>query len=308
MQRTSLTPAHLLAFLLIMVCAGIRMARHSSDIDVFNSIGLPDADHALVEFLLLLPLAALVVCVFRNVVGLSTFGTFAPALLGLAFRGVPTIVGSGVLLGILLFGWILRRGVNHLHLLQVPRTAFMLSLVVCLILGFVVVSNAHGLSMAHSLPLLPLVILTGMIERFWSMEEEEGTSASLQTLLNTLGIASLILILVRIPELRQELLGHPGIVGIYHGSTIAGGAIYGLSAHRTLSLPVFIEVLSPKADAARNHVRVGRVEALRGPPQPPSRSGGPRKASTRPTGLLAKRANRTNKDPKTRFGPTDSYS
>src|SRR5262245_54048794 len=45
---------------------------------------LPAADRQLVEFLLLLPVAALVCGILRNLVGLHTYGTFAPALLGLA--------------------------------------------------------------------------------------------------------------------------------------------------------------------------------------------------------------------------------
>jgi hypothetical protein len=137
------------------------------------------------------------------------------------------MVGSGVLLGILLFGWMLRRGVHYLQLLQVPRTALMLSLVVCLILGFIILSNRCGISAANSLPLLPLVILTGMIERFWSMEEEEGTAASLQTLFNTLGVASLILILVRYPWVRQEMLSHPEDLGFVMAGQLLIGRYMG---------------------------------------------------------------------------------
>src|SRR3954467_14587785 len=46
---------------------------------------LPPAEQHLVSFLLLFPVAALIVCLFRNVIGLHSFGTFAPALVGLAF-------------------------------------------------------------------------------------------------------------------------------------------------------------------------------------------------------------------------------
>ena len=38
---------------------------------------LPPAEQRLVEFLLLLPIAALIVCIYRNVIGLQSFGTFA---------------------------------------------------------------------------------------------------------------------------------------------------------------------------------------------------------------------------------------
>jgi hypothetical protein len=144
-------------------------------------------------------------------------------LLGLAFREVPSIIGGAVLFVVLSFGWALRHAISQLHLLQVPRTAFMLSVVVCLLLAIVVITNSYGVALAGSLPLLPLVILTGMIERFWTMEEEEGPGASFRTLLNTLGIASLILMLVRIPSVRRELLVHPETLGfVMAGQLIIG--------------------------------------------------------------------------------------
>ena len=96
---------------------------------------LSPTDQRLVEFLLLLPVAALIVCVFRNVIGLTSFGTFAPALLGLAFRELHSLPGILVFVCIVLIGWLMRRVLNHYHLLQVPRIAFMLSLVVVVLIG-----------------------------------------------------------------------------------------------------------------------------------------------------------------------------
>src|SRR3954454_10023372 len=58
----------------------------------FSPFSLAPAEQTLVRFLLLLPLATLIVCVFRIVVGLPTFGTFGPAILALAFldlRALP---------------------------------------------------------------------------------------------------------------------------------------------------------------------------------------------------------------------------
>ncbi|HZU35933.1 MAG TPA: transglutaminase domain-containing protein, partial [Gemmataceae bacterium] len=54
---------------------------------------LQPAEQRMVEFLLLLPIAALIVCIGRNLVGVTTFGTFAPALVGLAFREVQSLPG-----------------------------------------------------------------------------------------------------------------------------------------------------------------------------------------------------------------------
>jgi len=87
---------------------------------------LPAADRQLVEFLLLLPVAAFVCCVVRNLIGLHTFGTFAPALLGISFREVESAIGVFVLITVLSAGWVFRRALSRLNLLQVPRSAVML--------------------------------------------------------------------------------------------------------------------------------------------------------------------------------------
>jgi hypothetical protein len=45
------------------------------------------------RLLLALPLGALVVAVFRNLIGVPTFGTFMPVLIAFALRNVPIYVG-----------------------------------------------------------------------------------------------------------------------------------------------------------------------------------------------------------------------
>jgi 7 transmembrane helices usually fused to an inactive transglutaminase/Transglutaminase-like superfamily len=180
----------------------------------FSPFALPPAEKRLVEFLLLLPVAALIVCFFRNVIGLTTFGTFAPALLGLAFREVHSLIGITVFVGILLCGWLLRRGLSRFHLLQVPRTAFMLTLVVCLLVGFVVVSNRFHLPATRYLALFPLVILTGMIERFWTLEEEDGTAASFRTLFATFAVAACVSLVLNAPFVPRQMNTYPETLGV----------------------------------------------------------------------------------------------
>jgi hypothetical protein len=175
---------------------------------------LPAADRQLVEFLLLLPVAALVCCVVRNVIGLHTFGTFAPALLGLSFREVESPVGAFVLVTVLSVAWIFRRGLARLNLLQVPRSAVMLSIVVALLVAFVLYSHARGRSVAGVLPFLPLVIVTGLVERFWTTEEEDGTPAALRTMSATLLTAAAVFLVVRADVVRRTVVDYPETLGL----------------------------------------------------------------------------------------------
>ena len=68
-----------------------------------------------------------------------------------------------------------------------PRVAVLLTLIVVLLIG-----GDRGWPATPASPttryisLFPLVILTGMVERFWTLEAEDGTAASFKTLLETL--------------------------------------------------------------------------------------------------------------------------
>jgi hypothetical protein len=175
---------------------------------------LPPSEQRLVEFLLLLPVAALIVCVFRNVIGLNSFGTFAPALIGLAFRDLGSLPGILVFLSIVLVGWIMRRVLEFYRLLQVPRMAVMLSLVVLVLIGGIVAANYQDLPATRYISLFPMVILTGMIERFWTLEMEDSMASSFKTLLTTLIIAATISLTLSLHALVQFLFRFPETLGI----------------------------------------------------------------------------------------------
>jgi transglutaminase-like putative cysteine protease len=151
---------------------------------------LRPAEQHLVRFLLLLPLAALVVNVYRTVIGVPTFGTFSPALLGLAFLDMRALRwGLPIFVLIILLGWAMRHGLERFHLLQVPRASALLTLIVALLIVLLVVANRFGLSGTNYISLFPLVILTHLVERFWTIEAEDGTMSSFKTLVGTVVVA-----------------------------------------------------------------------------------------------------------------------
>jgi hypothetical protein len=199
----------------------------SNSRDWFAVDRLRPAERKIVEFLLLLPPATLLVCLFRNVVGLNSFGTFAPALLGLAFREVQSIIGVGVVLAILLLGWLFRRGLSRFHLLQAPRSALLLSLIVVMLLFFIFACSSSERTGPSAVSLFPLVILTGMIERFWSIEEEDGTSASFRILVATLAIAACVWLLTTAPVVCRWMLRRPETIGLIMAGQLLLGRYIG---------------------------------------------------------------------------------
>jgi 7 transmembrane helices usually fused to an inactive transglutaminase/Transglutaminase-like superfamily len=218
---------------------------------------LPPAEQRLVEFLLLLPVAALVICVFRNVIGVASFGTFAPALVGLVFRDLHSLPGIAVFVGLILAGWLLRRRLDRFHLLQVPRTALLLSLVVVMLVGVIVVASRLQIAVTKSVSLFPVIILTGMVERFWTLEEEDGVRGSFRTLLGTLVIATTVALVVSIKAVVQTLFRYPEALGVVMAAQLLLGRYTG---YRLSELLRFRDVLD-EAPAVPVDVLNGRVLA-----------------------------------------------
>jgi hypothetical protein len=188
---------------------------------------LPPAEQRLVEFLLLLPVAALIICLFRNVIGLNSFGTFAPALVGLAFRDLHSLPGIFVFVSILLVGWLMRRLLDHYHLLQVPRIALMLSLIVIVLILVIVAANFHDMPATKYISLFPMIILTGMVERFWTLETEDSTVSSFKTLLATMFISATIAVVLSFHVLARHLFSYPETLGLIMAAQLLIGRYTG---------------------------------------------------------------------------------
>jgi hypothetical protein len=188
---------------------------------------LPPAEQRLVEILLLLPLAALIICIFRNVIGINSFGTFAPALVGLSFRELHSLPGFLVFVAILLVGWLMRRLLDHYHLLQVPRVSMMLTLIMMVLITLIIGANLEDLPATKYISLFPLVILTGMVERFWTLETEDGTTSSFRTLLCTMAIAATIALACSLHAVLDQLFRFPETLGLIMAAQLLIGRYTG---------------------------------------------------------------------------------
>jgi hypothetical protein len=176
--------------------------------------GVPAEQH-LVRFLLLLPLAALVVSVFRVLIGVQTYGVFSPALLGLIFRDLKALPwGLGIFAGTVLVGWLLRKLLDRYNLLLIPRAAVMLTLIVVFLITVVVASDRLGVHVTGYIALFPLIILTHMVERFWTVEAEDGTRSSFKTLFGTLLVAVAVAVCLSPDAVGRWMLRYPETLGL----------------------------------------------------------------------------------------------
>src|SRR5262249_1674610 len=72
----------------------------------------------------------------------------------------------------------------------------------------------RSLAATKYVSIFPLVILTGMIERFWTLETEDGTASSFRTLLQTMAIAATIALVLSFHSLVNHLFSYPEAIGL----------------------------------------------------------------------------------------------
>lgn len=188
---------------------------------------LPLSTQALFEITLLLPLAALIVCVVRNFIGLVTFGTFMPALLGLAFLQTGMVSGLVLTLLILGIGCIARLAAEKLHMLLVPRLTMVLTTVILLFYLLTQLSFDLGWQSGAQISLFPVIVLTMMVERLTLILDEYGFTVALGRLASTLFTAFLCFLVLshgdakylffHFPELNLVVLGIAIVFGRYTG-------------------------------------------------------------------------------------------
>lgn len=157
----------------------------------------------MLRLLLLFCAATLVVSVFRVVVGVPSFGTFMPALLALAMR--ETGLAYGVLLVVLVVavGLVGRLLLERLRLLFVPRVGILVCLVVLSAAALGLVGESFQTAGLFGGIVLPIVIVTMMIERVAIVLAEDGARTAVVR-----ALCSALIALAVFPVLRSESLGH----------------------------------------------------------------------------------------------------
>ncbi|MFQ5691338.1 MAG: 7TM domain-containing protein, partial [Gemmatimonadota bacterium] len=189
-----------------------RIMRSDRFLDRWSLFSLPPEFQETFRILLLIPIGALMIGVLRNLVGFPTFGVFMPVLMALAFRNTGLLYGLGIFGAVVLIGATLRRAMNNLRLLLVPRLSVLLTLVITCLTVLALVGSKVGLRQFMAVGLLPIVILTMTIERFFVILEEAGTREALQTGAGTAAVATIAYGIIQWEPLQLTFFIYPELV------------------------------------------------------------------------------------------------
>ncbi len=204
-----------------------RIKRSQHILDRWSFFSIPEEFQNLLRVLFLVPLSALMICLLRNVIGFPTFGIFMPVLLALAFRSTGLMYGIGIFASLVLIGYTARRGLDRFRLLLVPRLSVLLTLVIVCFGLFTLIGGKLSLRALMGVGLLPIVILTMSIERFFILIEESGIGEALKTALGTVAVAVITFFVIQwepiqltffvYPELLFAVAGVQVLLGRYTG-------------------------------------------------------------------------------------------
>ena len=154
---------------------------------------------------MIFPLAILVVVIMRNVIGVSTMGTFTPMLVAMALVKTGLVSGLVCFSVMIFLGLLMRAMVARLNLLLVPRISFVVIFVILLIQVLTVVGYRLNYEIISSAIFFPIIITAWIIERASITWEEEGARNTLKEIFNTL-ITALITYVVISSEYVRHIM------------------------------------------------------------------------------------------------------
>jgi hypothetical protein len=179
---------------------------------------------------------AFLLVIFRNVIGVKTFGTFMPILIALAFRETELLWGIALFSSLVGLGLAIRFQLERLKLLLVPRLASVLIVVVLLMAALSVLTHKLGLERGLSVALFPMVILTMTIERMSIVWEEQGSKEGLQQALGSLLVAACTYLIITVSYVEHLVFVFPELLFLLLAGTLLLGRYTG---YRLLELSRF---------------------------------------------------------------------
>ena len=195
--------------------------------DILDLTRLSPAGREILSVLLLLPIGVLTTELLRQFAGIRTYGTFTPTLFALAITHVYWITAIIVLLLVTVIAVTIRAAMPDLKLQRTARLAIVFTLVAMSMSIVVSGISYFDPGVDNTVTLLPLVILTMLVDRIYTVYDERGLHTAIVRLAWTVVAAMISLYvllqthwgtwLVSYPEVHAVTLAIVIMIGLYHG-------------------------------------------------------------------------------------------
>jgi transglutaminase-like putative cysteine protease len=163
----------------------------------------------ILRILLMIPLGAVVIIIFRNVIGVHTFGTFLPVLIATAYEGTGLLWGTITFTSVILVGALVRWVLERFRLLHSPKLTIILVSVIATLIGITTVGIQLGNDALTGASVFPLAIMAITIERFSIIADTRGVRRALMIFAWTLVVVAFCYISMLSTLLQSVVMTFP---------------------------------------------------------------------------------------------------
>lgn len=183
--------------------AGRRAKYENSRFFDFTIYNLPMHEQNTLKWLMIFPLGILLVVLMRNVIGISTMGTFTPMLVAMSLVKtgfLPGLICFGLIIA---FGLLIRTWLTRLNLLLVPRISAVVIFVILIMQFLTIFGYQFDFKIAASAVFFPIIITAWIIERACITWEEDGAKNATKQIVNTSIVAIVTYLVISSDYIRH---------------------------------------------------------------------------------------------------------
>lgn len=180
------------------------------------------------QMILLLPVGAFLVAIFKNIIGLKTYGVFLPVLIAMSWLDMGLFAGIALLTILITVVGLVNYPLERWGIQFNSKISAMLMAVVIAAICSVKILHMTGWLLASAPLFFPIIILTITSERVARKIEEEGFRASAELYGTTLLVATVIYFVLSSPSIQNLLLTFPELIISVAGFNLFLGKWIGL--------------------------------------------------------------------------------
>ncbi len=180
-----------------------------------------------VILLLLLPIIALILAFFKQVIGMTTYGLYTPSIIALSFLSLGWVPGLAFLILIVGCSYGIRRLMRKWRMLHVPKMAIVLG-AVSIVLLLTVSLAAWARVVLSADTVFVLLVMSTLSESLLATSIEEGWKTAISGIVETIVAALLCVFIVRWNIVQSYVLAYPEILLLTFPLNIMLGRYSGL--------------------------------------------------------------------------------
>ena len=178
--------------------------------DIFDLNRLPVSTRFMLATLLMLPIGALITTIFRNLIGVFSYGTFTPSLIAMAIihaEWFTVVVVAAIAVAIGIGG----RSIFPEKMNRAPRLSIILTIVAISMVMIISGMEYYDFNPDAEVVLLPIIVLANLVDRFYTTADERGLVSAIYRLAWTCVITLICVSLFTIETLQQFVVSYPEI-------------------------------------------------------------------------------------------------